>query len=119
MQDLMIITKKDNIILKNAVKKLSENGISATILPMDKVKIKDSWDEHKLGVLYIEDSVESLFSELMMIKILMATHPKDFIVVGGESEEEELSKYIPDEYVVDRFKKPLDIMGFLVSARSA
>ncbi len=109
MQDVMFISKRENIIIKGAIKRLGEEGYSAFSVPMDKDVVSKNWDEFNLGIIYIEDILDDIFGFMLAMKLLIEECPKRFIVVGSEHQEEQLKKYIPDDAVIGKLKRPLDV----------
>ncbi len=106
---VVIVGFADSFLAKSLITKLADLQIPAVFSHAEIKELKKYSEEMELVVLFLSEELETVPETLVYLKDIIQDKELGLILIGEESQYEEMKKTIPETAVTDWFKRPLDI----------
>ena len=104
---ILIISTQDSFLAKSLVTKIESNGGRAEISHGEIKDIEKKREGVDLMIMFLDEGVESMAETLVYLKDLANDRDIKIIIIGYAEEYEFVKKIIPDNVIIDWFKRPL------------
>ncbi len=105
----VIISATDSFLAKSLITKLEGCGVATDFSHSDIKEIEAHTEGLQLVILFMTDEMESMPEMLVHLKDTVCDRDLGLILIGEETEYDIVKKTIPEQYITEWFKRPLDI----------
>ncbi len=110
---VVLISSSEGIIVKGMERKLSDAGINVVhSLPMANF-IRSYDDSAAVYVVYLSGDADVMSEGLVYLNDIVREEEKDLIVIGENTEKQELQRNHPDLRITDWMLRPIDMEEFV------
>ena len=110
---VLVVAAVEGFIVKGVEAKLRGLDLEPVFCSLKVNEIKDKSKGIEFILLFIDDNTDVAADALVYIKDYCFENDKQIMFIGSENDHQELVKYIPDKYIHEFFKRPLDMDHFL------
>ncbi len=110
---VLTVCKTESFLAKSLISKLNDSGIEAVMSHGDIKEIKGFKEHIELIILFMTEGMEDMTETLVYLKDLAEDLDRKIILIGDNTEYEQVLKIIPDILILKWFKRPL-VMDELV-----
>ncbi len=112
-KNILLISAAETFTVKGLEMKIKGIGVD-TIYSTPKVSdIQKKIEDTNLIMLYTDDNVEDISDALVYVKDYCAANYKKVISIGARTEYDQAKKFLPEEYILEFFERPLDMQKLL------
>ena len=110
---VLVVAAVEGFIVKGVEAKLKGLNLEPVFCPLKVNDIKNKSNGIEFILLFIDDNTNVSADALVYIKDYCFENDKQIMFIGSENDHQDLVKYIPDKYIYEFFKRPLDMDHFL------
>ena len=106
---VVIIGTSESFLAKSLIQKLAGVGIGSEFSHMDIKEIGTHVKEMELVILFMSDDMDQSPETLVYLKDSLQDKEYGLILIGEEQQYDVFKKSVPEQFVTEWFKRPLDI----------
>ena len=115
---VVIISNTETFLAKSLMTKLQGAGISSVFARTDIKEIGRYVGSMELVILFLSDELEASPETLVYLKDTLQDKEFGLILIGEELQYDAIKKSIPEQFITEWFKRPLDIDKLIKRAGS-
>ncbi len=105
---VLIISAVESFLAMSLMTKLQENDIRPDLIDAEIKEIEEHIDGSQLIILFLSEELSGMPETLVYLKDILQDRELSLITIGEEEDQESLKKTIPEQYITEWFKRPLD-----------
>ncbi len=106
---VVIISASESFLAKSLMTKLEGAGIGSVFSRMDIKEIGKHSENMELVILFMSDEMDQSPEMLVYLKDSLQDKEYGLILIGEEQQYDSFKKSVPEQFVTEWFKRPLDI----------
>ena len=112
-ESVLMVSKVDSFMV-NAIKyKLEAEGFMCTFASTESPFIRNSIDEKKIIILYMDESILEKTDLLIYLKDKCNDDEKKLILIGSPADFTAVSDYISDNFLAGKLERPIDMQELI------
>ena len=118
MNNIVILSAVNTFTVKGIEMKLKTLDVNVMISSPDSADVSRIRDEAELFVLYMEENLLNMPDDIDYLRDVCLETGKKMVLIGEQAEYDFVKFYIPDDHILDWFRRPLDMNVFLEKVNS-
>ena len=106
---VFIISVKESFLAKSLITKLESVRIGSAFIHADIEEIERHVEEMELVILFMSEELRDMPETLVFLKDTIQDKELGLILIGEEAEYEIVTKVVPEQFVTEWFRRPVDI----------
>ncbi|MBO4901769.1 MAG: response regulator [Lachnospiraceae bacterium] len=115
---VVIISATDSFLAKSLMTKLEGERIPAEFVHADIQEIERFTEEMCMVILFMSEEMEATPETTVYLKDIVQDKELGLILIGDEDQYEQIRKVIPEQFITEWFKRPVDIDRLVKNART-
>ena len=120
-ESVLLVSKVDSFMVNAIMYKLEAAGFLCTFASTESPTIKNSIDEKRVIILYMDESIFERVDLLIYLRDKCNDDDKKLVLIGSPSDFTSISGYISDNFLAGKLERPIDmqeLIGILKSVQT-
>ena len=113
MKKFLIISTRDSFLIKGLSVKLEQSGFTTDFVSSADENADDKLEDAEYYIYYMDSDIKEATDFLVHLAEIVKKSGKMVILIGRKEERDFMIQYIPEEFVMSFYERPLDMDVFV------